>query len=335
VPEKLIGAALTGAQYQWEYSINGNEWTDIVVNGTFAEYLPDALTQTTYYRRKTIVGVSSAYSNVVGITVLESNVAPEISNLKPAYCRGDEVTLTVRNTAGYTYHWYDKNDREISEGTSFRINQLKSDTIVKIMSFYSANGCLSVPVTYTINVDQVQADFSSQNTQVALGAGIRFTNLSQHAKQYEWDFGEAEGSFARELVYYFNIPGEKTIKLSAESEYGCKSEKIRENYIRVLSDGSSAAYPEVPGEPGLTGVEDKDRSEVLLYPNPCSDQIYLKFGRVITGSIKIFSNTGQLMYSTKINTELETIDVSRYPSGGYIIQVSENKTFSTYKFIKQ
>ncbi len=91
---------------QWQSSTDNVTYTDIV-GATSASYLPEPLTQKTYYRAEvTVSGCTSATSNTVAITV---NPLPTFSYTKSdSKCFGDnngEITVTANGGSGlYIYY---------------------------------------------------------------------------------------------------------------------------------------------------------------------------------------------------------------------------------------
>jgi hypothetical protein len=54
----------------------------------------------------------------------------------------------------------------------------------------------------------------------------------------------------------------------------------------------------------------------------------------IGSHVKIMNSTGQIVYYTQIQTNQQTINISDYKSGVYVIEVENTGTRSFNKFIK-
>ena len=63
---------LAGTQYQWQYSYDNENWTDITSGATSPAYAPGPLTQTTWYRR----GMTSDYCALAYTYALKVRVSP-------------------------------------------------------------------------------------------------------------------------------------------------------------------------------------------------------------------------------------------------------------------
>lgn len=71
-----------------------------------------------------------------------------------------------------------------------------------------------------------------------------------------------------------------------------------------------------------------------LYPNPSSEQLFLK-GLRTDESISIRNAIGQSVHQSKANGPTHTINVEALPSGLYILQIGEGLEMRLMKFIRQ
>jgi Secretion system C-terminal sorting domain len=82
-------------------------------------------------------------------------------------------------------------------------------------------------------------------------------------------------------------------------------------------------------------IDDLDRDQIILYPNPITNTSILQFpseGNV--DLLKIYDVSGKLVKEEKVNKDYVLIDAMQYRSGLYFYQVfSENKLHKIEKFI--
>lgn len=73
--------------------------------------------------------------------------------------------------------------------------------------------------------------------------------------------------------------------------------------------------------------------ELLLYPNPCNDKVYINLNNIDKKilSIEIFDITSKLVYSAKINNNY--IDVSNLQTGIYLLKIANDKTIISKKIV--
>jgi chitinase len=77
--------------------------------------------------------------------------------------------------------------------------------------------------------------------------------------------------------------------------------------------------------PNQTTVFDKNNSNISLYPNPCSNQLYLEYKNSSVLDIKIYNLFGQLVYQNTINGG-EQIDASNFAPSIYVVEVNGEYT---------
>ncbi len=83
-----------------------------------------------------------------------------------------------------------------------------------------------------------------------------------------------------------------------------------------------------------TSVKHINKSAIKFYPNPTQGELNIKggFGKTLA----IYNAIGQHVFTTKINSDEELLDISFLKSGIYMAQLSENgKIIETRKLIKR
>ena len=77
-------------------------------------------------------------------------------------------------------------------------------------------------------------------------------------------------------------------------------------------------------------------NDLVLYPNPASDEITLKSNENLMGAtISISSLLGQELEKFTLNSEEKTLNISNYQSGIYILKLNSHDRIQNYKFIKK
>lgn len=74
----------------------------------------------------------------------------------------------------------------------------------------------------------------------------------------------------------------------------------------------------------------KDVPSIKLYPNPTSGKLH--FSGVNNASIEVYDIIGKLFLKNKIKND-ETIDLSTYPKGMYVVKVNEEATTKAFRVI--
>ena len=118
--------------------------------------------------------------------------------------------------------------------------------------------------------------------------------------------------------YFLNVP--ITLKAIAEegfvfSHWSGASNTTDEEIKLTLNDDS---YLKAHFIPKSMGVEDKDKHEIVLYPNPTSDKIYIKTQSELKNYV-IYDIQGKMIKSGSISNN--TIDLHELDSAMYLIQL--------------
>jgi hypothetical protein len=124
--------------------------------------------------------------------------------------------------------------------------------------------------------------------------------------------------------------GNSTITLTATAN---PTNSIKSATIMVSGLGVSAKTILVTQDAGIiTGINEINKSEISIYPNPASTTLFVK-GLTQDSTISIFNSNGKLLLS-KQNTSNQ-IDISNLEDGIYIIKFVDKTGTSSKKFIKR
>ena len=95
------------------------------------------------------------------------------------------------------------------------------------------------------------------------------------------------------------------------------------DYVRVYQQ-SALSTPDA-------GVKKK----FILIPNPVKNKLTIQFDEVQTASqVTIYSIQGQELSSFHMNSEQETIDISNFSNGIYVVKITDEKGSFTSRFVK-
>lgn len=152
---ETTGTGFGTISYQWESSADGSNWN--IINGeTNSTYSPGALTQTTYYRRKTLatlgnISCISGETNVVSVTVNAplSGVTITPANGQTLCATGTGTQLAATEAGGGTITSRQWGKRSVSGGAITNISGATGNTYTPIASDLGSGTwylvCTSVP----------------------------------------------------------------------------------------------------------------------------------------------------------------------------------------------
>lgn len=85
-------------------------------------------------------------------------------------------------------------------------------------------------------------------------------------------------------------------------------------------------------------IELNTQNQTIIYPNPTNSELILKTSQISFSErdrLQLFSNIGQQLYSSCINSQQTTVDLSKFPHGIYILATSINGIQKTFKILKE
>lgn len=218
IPALLEANASGGAApytYQWSSTFSSNLGTGSTLN-----VIPS--TTTTY-----TITVTDNCGTVTTSTILYTITSPPLLlTMSPAIeiCPGDSAFITVSATGGYGqyfYHWFHSGENVPGVWVT------PSETTTYTVSVSDECQTFTVEGSTQVIVVKPTADFTAYSTTYFNGMPITFTNLSQNAVDYIWDFGDGNGSTIIHPQNTYDLPGVYYITLIAIDEKGCRDTVVK------------------------------------------------------------------------------------------------------------
>jgi hypothetical protein len=117
-----------------------------------------------------------------------------------------------------------------------------------------------------------------------------------------------------------------TLYLDLDSNQICDEITVDPYYAEILIKTSDLCY---------FGLTENDQINTILYPNPANENVYIKASQKIT-SVEIYSITGELIYSENLlNQNIISINLNKFDSGTYFVQIYSGDEMQTKLLIKQ
>jgi gliding motility-associated-like protein len=156
-------------------------------------------------------------------------------------CKGEAIKFTIKDSTNvFVWGW------DFGDGTDYNLTAQSpmshtynyhppGGTTNVSLTYYSADSACKYSVVKPINIYQVVADFKRNNeilqtdTAHCEGTGDLFTNQSQNASSYSWNFGDGMTSTANSPAHTYGTSGTYTVTLAiTDNVHGCKDtlEKI-------------------------------------------------------------------------------------------------------------
>ena len=262
----------------------------------------------------TLIEVTDSLFNTLTTTVISGTINSEEIVVTPAaspslICYPMSSTLSATGASSYT--WMPGS----LSGQTVIVNPSSTTTYTVTGEL---NGCTAQSLI-TVTVEQIPvADF----TTIDNGNGfITFTNTSQNATSYSWDFGD--GSFDNTLnpTHTYSANGSYTVVLTAINSCGPDIHTIIIDVI--ITDINN----------GLLN------SKLEVFPNPSNGLFYIEYysGTSNKVTIKAINTIGELVYIKEYlkNTSsgIIQLDFTKFSNGIYQIEVDNENQVSKINIV--
>ena len=249
---------------------------------TFAISVPDnpiLLGSKDYFLVVPELGVDALYENCV-LYAIDPENGPEL-------------------TPGLKYEWHLNGTAVPNSNSEQFLPDGSGDYYVVVTD---AAGCFAA--SNVVSVSYLSAAFSYTGNNLSYS----FTNTSNEADTYLWNFGDGGSSLQVNPSHTYSIPGVYTVTLTATNDCGS------ETFTQVISTTSAAAEPS-----WLTSFQ--------LSPNPSRGLVNIDMSGYPQESLMmaLFSPGGQKVFSESFDFQSgvlkEDLNFSAMPAGMYILQV--------------
>ncbi len=208
------------------------------------------------------------------------------------YEAGESVTITAQPNEGYEFiNWTDTDGTEVSNEESFVFTMPAEDTTLM------ANFAFST-FTLTFQVENEAGD-------EIMDAVILLDGTVYDPGQY---------------VFEDLPPGTYPYTVSRDGFFD------NSGTVTIADEDKTITVVLVEDDTSITETYDP---QITIYPNPASSVLHIMTDNTTIGEVRLLDMLGNVIYSSNINENGHTIDVTGYRHGIYFIQVySENQVFT-------
>ena len=226
-----------------------------------------------------------------------------------SFCEGANAVLDANMLGSYLWN---------NGSTDQIINVTTSGTYVVTVTEQNCISSDSTVVTEVLNPVTSFTESVNQNT-------VTFTNTSQNATTYDWDFGDGNTSTVENPVHTFSPPSSTwtyTVTLSATND--CET-------IDFEMDVSNK--PNSIGDVALTNA-------VTVYPNPTTGIFNIEIENTEVGElvIEVLDVTGAVLVRSESNSVQgktnTNLDITDFSTGVYLIKVTLNEKVALFRISK-
>ncbi|WMN11394.1 T9SS type A sorting domain-containing protein [Marivirga salinae] len=245
-------------------------------------------------------------NQIVEFELFEAGVISEVENQN--VCKDESIVIDLSaNVAMNSYQLYVGEDL-ITESSTSTLSLTPSETTTYTLTGIPENGCGVNTINFTIEVTDLATP------------GILVSNnvleSSVEGDSYQW---------------YLNgeiLEGERGKVLVAQ-ESGEYSVEVSKANCTKISDAYTFSEEVLNANKALANA-------VHLYPNPVKDVLKIDMENIKEIEVTIFTLSGKFMDKMNLNSEKEqSIDMSKFSKGTYLLQLKSGKGTITKRIIKQ
>ncbi|MGC4040286.1 MAG: T9SS type A sorting domain-containing protein [Flavobacterium sp.] len=300
----LNAASSTGNLVWYNVSTGGSAL------GTGTSFSPSISGTTTYY----VEAVNGACTSVRTAVIATMDAAQTITSTTPgSRCDAGTVTLSAVATGG-TLNWYNtaSGGSILGTGSNFTTPSISSSTTYYVEV---TNGtCTSSRVAVTASINPVAAPAGNANQQFCAGETVGLLVITS-GTNIVWHDAATGG----------NIVPNNTPLVSGTIYYASQNNGTCESMARLAVTATLGT---------CLGTDEYVFNYLKLYPNPVTDLLTISNSQLMS-KVMVVDMLGRILATKEVNDVETKIDMSRYPTGTYLVQVNADGGVKTFKVIKR
>ena len=265
---------------------------------------------TTYYVQTTNNSCTSTRTEV--IATIDS--AQTITSTTPASrCDAGTVTLSAAATGG-TLNWYADafGGSILATGSNFTTPSISSST-----TYYAEvtnETCTSARTAVTASITSVNAPTGNANQSFCNGETVGLL-VTTSGSNIVWYNAASTGVV---------IPN-STPLVSGAIYYASQNNGTCESTSRLAVTATLG---------NCLGIDEVTFSQIKVYPNPVTDMLTISNTEMMSG-IMVADMLGRILSTRNVNDTETQIDMSNYPTGTYLVEVTVDGAVKTFKVMKR
>ena len=306
----------TNPSYFWDF---GSDATPTTANTKG----PHTVTYSAIGTRTVYLTVNDVYKTDNIIKINEPAIYGSITVDTTRVCMGASAEFSLVGTSGSVI-WeksllqnnsFSPSENSSAESYNFISNPVEDTTYYRA-KVYSL-GCNEIySDIIKIDVSRVKAEFSWARDAYI----VDFTDLSENAIDYNWDFGDGGTSDEANPSHEYPSDDNYEAKQVVINNDGCLDSTIQTVVVNV------------------TGIENSiQNAELKVFPNPSNGQFYIEINGLknLETKIVISEINGRIVFEKQNYTNKFYIDIANYNTGIYFLRIYTEQGIATKKIVIQ
>jgi PKD repeat protein len=275
-----------------------------------------------YYASVRVINGAGLITSIVSSDgqQLQVPTSPPIANFSfstSVICEGDSIQLTNLSTDATSWEWQNGNGVWSTAQSPYLVPIVSGIYDITLIATNSAgNDTLTQSVSITVEQGPVASAIPDQTQLTLPNAIVLFTNTSQNADTYYWDFGDGVSTQDSDPWHQYASTGTYTVMLIA-SRTGCHSDTT---YFTITV--------------GQASLSELSQSLVTVTPNPFGSEFVLKGNQL--GECVLFDVRGRKVWSGHGNNSDEfKISNLQVNAGVYLLKVVLKTGVTTMRIVKE
>lgn len=209
--------------------------------------------------------------------------------------------------------------------------QFEQNTYTDRIKFY-----IGMPLQTSYVVDSVRTISTVELTYLIDGWGTLTTPAGTFnvLRQQVYKATNSVSDFLRADTNQWVIGAETSTTAERYFVFWSNSQNLPVLQLRDIGDGGFINDIYWLANPTLSN-DDFTTKKFSISPNPFTDEFEININDVSEAVVEVFESTGRKIKSVKINSGVSNINLSKFQSGMYLVNVKTNDSSQTFKLIKR
>lgn len=109
-----------------------------------------------------------------------------------------------------------------------------------------------------------------------------------------------------------------------------------EYVLKVVTDQGGFNFDKMEFEKSvISGVDDEETNQVIIYPNPCSETLTIRLKNSLLSKVEVINSLGQIVETRNSSEENLEIDLADFSAGVYLVRITNKEGVVSKEIVKK